>query len=66
MVLRRGEGICCVQAVEACPALMGCCSHGDDMFLETEMAGELFLEQTESVKQQGSRPKCCVFESMSS
>lgn len=48
VVLGRGEGICCVQVVEACPALMDYCSHGDDIFLETEMAGEYFLEQTES------------------
>lgn len=55
-----------MQVVEACLALMGCCSQGDDIFLETEMAGELFLEEADSVKEQVSRPKCCVFESMSS
>jgi len=37
-------------------------SHDDDIFLEAEMAGELFLEQTDCSKLPASRPRC-IFES---
>lgn len=60
MVLGRGEGICCVQVVEACLALMDCCSHGDDKFLETEMAGELFLEQRQCKAASEQAQMLCV------
>lgn len=33
-------------------------SHDDDIILETEMAGESFLERMGSLKQQVSSPRC--------